>query len=291
MQFRVRSFWDLNNAFIGLIYSLLLSTVFTVALKHLVGGMRPHFLSVCDPDPSLVRSGQGFEQMMFTRDICRGKAKDVNFAVTSFPSGHTASAFAGFGYLFLYLNAKLKVWSNYHPAFWKLALLYAPILGAVLIACSVVVDYNHNWYDAVAGGIIGIVMAFSAYRVVWASIWDFRYNHIPLKRHIHFNYHGSDITSTALSNYTWTRKAGWGPAERGLRSEPEESLYGTAGAAGVGSGQATSPAVFRKDQAGDAPSGSNGPAEASKAPGATGSIGASNKPTGAPNVPTSTSPA
>ena len=26
-------------------------------------------------------------------------------------------------------------------------------------------------------------MAFSAYRMVYASVWDFRFNHIPLTRH------------------------------------------------------------------------------------------------------------
>jgi diacylglycerol diphosphate phosphatase / phosphatidate phosphatase len=44
MQIRVRSFWDVNNAVIGLLYSLITAAVFQVFLKWLIGGLRPHFL-------------------------------------------------------------------------------------------------------------------------------------------------------------------------------------------------------------------------------------------------------
>jgi diacylglycerol diphosphate phosphatase / phosphatidate phosphatase len=44
----------------------------------------------------------------------------------------------------------------------------------VLIAGSMTISEYHHWYDVVAGGIIGTVMAASAYRMVYASIWDFR---------------------------------------------------------------------------------------------------------------------
>jgi hypothetical protein len=41
MQIRVRSFWDVNNAVIGLLYSLITAAVFQVFLKWLIGGLRP----------------------------------------------------------------------------------------------------------------------------------------------------------------------------------------------------------------------------------------------------------
>ena len=44
MQIRIRSFWDVNNAVIGLLYSLITAAVFQVFLKWLIGGLRPHFL-------------------------------------------------------------------------------------------------------------------------------------------------------------------------------------------------------------------------------------------------------
>lgn len=38
MQIRIRSFWDVNNAIIGLLYSLITAAVFQVFIKWLIGG-------------------------------------------------------------------------------------------------------------------------------------------------------------------------------------------------------------------------------------------------------------
>ena len=65
--------------------------------------------------------------------ICTGDINEIDDSLESMPSGHTTAAFAGFVFLYLYLNAKLKVFSNYHPAMWKLIAIYAPLLGACLI--------------------------------------------------------------------------------------------------------------------------------------------------------------
>lgn len=123
MQIRIKSFWDVNNGVLGLLYSLIAAAVFQVFVKWLIGGLRPHFLAVCDPDPSIAAqaegNGNGFAGLMFDRSICRGDRNQINDALESMPSGHSTAAFAGFVYLSLYLNAKLKVWSNFHPSFWK----------------------------------------------------------------------------------------------------------------------------------------------------------------------------
>ena len=168
MQIRIRSFWDVNNAIIGLLYSLIGAAVFQVFVKWLIGGLRPHFLDVCDPDPTIV--GTGFRAIMFDRTVCRGNQNDINDSLESMPSGHSTAAWAGFLYLYFYLNAKLKVFSNHHPSMWKLIALYAPLLGATLITGSLTIDEFHNWYDCLAGAIIGSVFAISAYRMVYASV-------------------------------------------------------------------------------------------------------------------------
>ena len=41
-QIRVRSFWDVNNAVIGLLYALITAAVFQVFIKWLIGGMSSH---------------------------------------------------------------------------------------------------------------------------------------------------------------------------------------------------------------------------------------------------------
>lgn len=210
MQIRIRSFWDLNNAITGLLYSLVNAAVFQVFLKWLIGGLRPHFLTVCQPDVPIVQSqenGTGLRHIMYDRTICTGNRLDINDSLESFPSGHTTAAFGGFVFLYLYLNAKLKVFSNYHPAMWKLIITYAPILGAILVGGALTIDEFHNWWDILAGAIIGTIMAFSSYRMVYASIWDFRFNHIPLNRNVPFMYGAGEAE---LSNAVFTRQVGWG---------------------------------------------------------------------------------
>lgn len=148
MQIRVRSFWDVNNGIIGLLYSLITAAVFQVFIKFLIGGLRPHFLDVCKPDTSLATNSAlnaaGFNQLYYTAEICTGDRKEINDSLESFPSGHSTAAFAGFVYLSLYLNAKLKVFANYHAAMWKMVVIYIPILGAVLIAGALTIDEYHN---------------------------------------------------------------------------------------------------------------------------------------------------
>jgi len=229
MQIRVRSFWDVNNAIIGLLYSLIAAAVFQVFVKWLIGGLRPHFLAVCDPDPALIEAGgNGFRSVMFQRNVCRGDTNDINDSLESMPSGHSTAAWAGFMYLYYYLNAKLKVFSNYHPAMWKLIVTYAPLLGATLITGALTIDEFHNWYDCLAGATIGIVMATSAYRMVYASVWDFRFNHIPLNRHTPFSYGAGEAGAGGFESAVFTRKAGWGEGEA-LGGAPFDAAHGLRG--------------------------------------------------------------
>ncbi|KAL9116092.1 MAG: hypothetical protein Q9227_000461 [Pyrenula ochraceoflavens] len=213
MQIRIRSFWDVNNAIIGLLYSLITAAVFQVFLKWLIGGLRPHFLDVCKPNlpEGGVQHGNGFAQIMYDRRICTGDINQIDDSLESFPSGHSTAAWA--------------VFANYHPAMWKIIAIYAPVLGATLISGALTIDEFHNWYDVVAGAIIGATMATSAYRMVYASIWDFRFNHIPLTRHTAFSYGAAAPGAGGFETAVWTRQGGWGD---------EEALGGAPGDAGHG---------------------------------------------------------
>ncbi|KFA69872.1 hypothetical protein S40285_08982 [Stachybotrys chlorohalonatus IBT 40285] len=211
MQARIRLFWDVNNAAVGLLYCLIAAAVFQVFIKWLIGERRSHFLDVCKPDLSLDNdrgyNRKGFGALYYTREVCTGGEDEINDSLESMPSGHTTAAFAGFIYLYLYLNAKLKVFSNYHPAMWKLIVIYAPVLGAILIGGTLIIDEYHNWYDVLAGAIIGTVMAFSAYRMTYAAVWDWRFNHIPLNRAAPFAFAPGEGD---LAHAVFTRRADWG---------------------------------------------------------------------------------
>ncbi|KAK3380822.1 phosphatidic acid phosphatase type 2/haloperoxidase [Podospora didyma] len=255
-QIRIRSFWDLNNAILGTLYSVIIGTLFQVILKQLIGGFRPYFLDICQPDISRVMGGNnnatglnavGFHNIMYTVDVCTNPDKQaLKNAMTSFPSGHSTAAFAGYVFLFLWMNAKLKVWANYQPSFYWLALLFAPLLVAVLMACALTVDQAHNWYDILAGSTIGTVAAFAAYRVCYASIFDWRYNHIPLARREVFDYDAmGGMVPKNMERAVFVRKLGWGRRRKARRTGGGEKRI-----SGHGMGSARSSATYAPQDTG-----------------------------------------
>lgn len=232
-QIRIRSFWDMNNAILGVLYSVVLGTLFQVIIKQLIGGLRPFFLDVCQPDISRAAAnnntqlnGVGFHQIMYSVDVCTNPDKTaLKNAMTSFPSGHSTAAFAGYVFLFLWMNAKLKVWGNHQISFYWLALLMAPLLGATLMACALTIDQAHNWYDIVVGCAIGTAMAFASYRICYAAIWDWRYNHIPLTRTSAFDYAAAP-SPEHLRYAVFVQKLGWGRSCSGVFTAEKEG-YGS----------------------------------------------------------------
>ncbi|KAG6115236.1 hypothetical protein E4U13_002901 [Claviceps humidiphila] len=221
-QIRIRSAWDASTAIMGTTWALLMGSLFQVLIKQFIGGFRPYFLAVCMPDISLAENGNrsgldgvGFQNIMYTTDICTQPDKfKLQNAVTSFPSGHSTVAFAGFGFLFLWLNGKLKVWADYRPAFWKVALTMLPLLIAAMIACSLTIDAAHNWYDIVAGSVIGTMMAFASYRSHYAAVFDWRFNHVPLQERESFAYDSEE--DYGMAAHTFTRRVRWGTSRRWL---------------------------------------------------------------------------
>jgi diacylglycerol diphosphate phosphatase / phosphatidate phosphatase len=163
------------------------------------------------------------------------------------PSGHSTAAFAGFVYLALYLNAQLKLLSAHNPAYWKMLIFFAPILGAMLIAMSMVMDGFHHWYDVTVGGLIGTACAFVAYRQTFASIWDFRFNHVLLPRTTSL-FMRKPLQGVGALTYGYrpgeamqwpvTREGGWGDEKEVTSGAPFDATALGAPGAAVGSGGA-----------------------------------------------------
>ncbi|KAJ3573199.1 hypothetical protein NP233_g2589 [Leucocoprinus birnbaumii] len=183
-QIRRRSLNDFLTTTMGLLKSLITAAVFQVFVKWLIGGLRPHFLAVCQPNVSQgsTASGNGFASIMYDRSVCTGDKNLIDDSLESMPSGHSTAAWAGLLFLSLYFNAQLKVISAHNPAYWKMILFFAPILGASLISGSLTIDEFHNWYDVLAGAFIGSACALVAFRQTFASTFDFRFNHLLLPR-------------------------------------------------------------------------------------------------------------
>ncbi|KAF3036990.1 hypothetical protein E8E11_003521 [Didymella keratinophila] len=193
----IRDFWETNAAIMGLGHALVTATLFQSFIKWFIGGLRPHFLTVCNPIGPLPPSVLG------------AAGHEVKEAQMSFPSGHSSAAFAGFGFLALYLNGRLKVVGRRRPAtlpiyapsgsgeeekekygylgdgverriqHWKLAVWVLSWLVASLIAASKVRDCWHHPVDVLFGSAVGIVFAHLAYWCVFKSVYDGRVNHVP----------------------------------------------------------------------------------------------------------------
>ncbi|KAI0394959.1 PAP2 superfamily-domain-containing protein [Xylariaceae sp. FL0594] len=193
----LRSFWDLHNGLLGFAYALVLSSAFQATVKALIGGLRPNFYDVCRPDTtSHARgglNGVGPHGDMWTRDVCTNTAKGggaLRNAMQSFPSGHSTTTWAAAVFLALYLNAKLKVFADRHTPGWKLVVVILPLLAGTLLVGTLIVDNTHSWWDVLAGSLIGALVATAAFRTVYAGLFDWRVNHVPLCRNVSFQRRG-----------------------------------------------------------------------------------------------------
>ncbi|OAP55412.1 hypothetical protein AYL99_10385 [Fonsecaea erecta] len=182
-QIFVRSFADFSSATLGLLYSLVTGTCFQVVLKKSIGGLRPHFLSVCNPVVPAGHVGVGYNGMMYrVGDVCTGNPRDINNALQSFPSGHSEIAFAGLGYLSIYLCTHLRIGdvsTARKRGFWRMILVLIPIVFATYISSTLVLGYHHFAHDCLFGAAIGCLTAMLGYRIVFRSLLDARMNWRP----------------------------------------------------------------------------------------------------------------
>uniref|UniRef100_A0A914QP02 Phosphatidic acid phosphatase type 2/haloperoxidase domain-containing protein n=2 Tax=Panagrolaimus TaxID=55784 RepID=A0A914QP02_9BILA len=96
--------------------------------------------------------------------------------------------------------------------------VYTPLLVACLITSSLTIDAFHHWYDCLAGAVIGTINAVGAYRMTYAAIFDWRYNHIPLPRDSDQEHEIPGYGNFGgFEKAVFTRKAGWG-SEKGYGS-------------------------------------------------------------------------
>jgi len=163
--FRRRDVYDLHHAILGLLFSVLLTGVITVAIKDAVGRPRPDFFWRCFPE------GKEVYDKVTGNVICNGAKNVIKEGYKSFPSGHTSLSFSGLGFLALYLSAKIKVFDRRgHVA--KLCIVFLPFLVACFIGISRVDDYWHHWQDVFAGGLLGGVVATFCYLQFFPAPYD-----------------------------------------------------------------------------------------------------------------------
>lgn len=177
-----QDFAQFGSAVLGLGYSMVTGTCFQVILKKTIGGLRPHFLAVCQPVLPQDLAGSGFQNVMYTAEqLCTGDPDRIKNALESFPSGHAQIAFSGFGYLAIWLFCHLRLNSplRRRGSHWKMLLVVAPLLLATYLTSTLVLGYHHHPGDVLFGAFIGWIMAFLGYRTAFRGLWDSRWNTVP----------------------------------------------------------------------------------------------------------------
>lgn len=182
-QLFLRSFADFSAAYLGLQYALATGTLFQLVLKKTIGGLRPHFLAVCKPRLVVPGSGFGYNGIMYrVQDVCTGTRSQIDWGIQSFPSGHSEIAFAGLGYLSIYLFTHLRLCDRSITTafgFWRMVLVLMPILLATYISSTLWLSYHHHAFDCLFGAAIGIMAAILGYRTVYQSLTNGTLNAKP----------------------------------------------------------------------------------------------------------------
>lgn len=153
--------WELNCGILGLLLAEGATFVITQALKNLIGKPRPDFIDRCQPvSGAMDRTPYGLS----TSEICtQTDAAILKDGYRSFPSGHSSTAWAGLFYLSLYLAGKLHV-LDHRGEVWRTFFVLVPVLSAALIAGTRVIDARHHGFDVIVGSLIGLLVAWGAYR-------------------------------------------------------------------------------------------------------------------------------
>jgi len=174
----------------------LTTLLFTEMAKYTIGRLRPHFLTLCQPDygkEGLCKDEYGYDKFVTgdEADICLGleanggttTPKQLHEARLSFLSGHSSFSFYCAVFLMVYLQARL---SNFpytdslccRVMYRTLKILrpfiqFAMITLAFWISLTRISDYFHHPFDVVTGAMVGTVFA-SITLIVCADLFNKR---------------------------------------------------------------------------------------------------------------------
>lgn len=143
---------------LGLLFCLAMTITFIDVAKIIIGNQRPDFIARCIPKP-----GTPQHQLSRVLEVCTNTNMSMVWeGCKSTPSGHSGLSFAGLGFLAIYMHLLIK---NHYASRQPLLKFTPaiPILVAMLIAYSRIIDHKHHWFDVIAGSSIGMLFAAFAY--------------------------------------------------------------------------------------------------------------------------------
>ncbi|KAL8666912.1 MAG: hypothetical protein Q9202_001152 [Teloschistes flavicans] len=153
---------------ISLLTALFLTSLITDIAKNAIGRPRPDLLARCKP----AKGTPQHELVSYT--VCTEKGHHtLHDGWRSFPSGHSSFAFAGLGYLSLFLAGQLHVFCA-RTDLLRVILALVPAICAAMISISRCEDYRHDVYDVTIGSILGMSLAYFSYRRYYPALTDRR---------------------------------------------------------------------------------------------------------------------
>jgi len=173
---------ELYRQFGYFILGALTTLLFTEMAKYTIGRLRPHFLTLCQPDygkEKLCHDTWGYPKFVTENedDICLGLEKNggkttpemLHQARLSFLSGHSSFSFYCATYLVVYLQARLTNFPNTTRhvvrSLYRILKIFKPFLQfgmitlALWISLTRISDYFHHPYDVITGAGVGIAFA------------------------------------------------------------------------------------------------------------------------------------
>jgi len=123
--------------------------------KHWAGGLRPNFITVCEPNPNVTESLTGtYVNESLSRTICTNDASIESR--WSFPSGHASQA----AYTMMLTILALQNTKFPSECVAVQALLQLGAATYCTFVCfSRIADYHHHWWDVLAGALLGAAVA------------------------------------------------------------------------------------------------------------------------------------
>jgi len=163
--------WYLRSLklFLSLAWCLAATLMLTSIIKSTVGSLRPHFVSVCDPD---IECSSYNMSSYIDEYTCRTTNQHrITDARRSFPSGHASFSAATMAFNILYIeyqsqyinyisySGQSSTSANMYKDTLLKPFLEICLIGvAVFIAMSRVLDYYHHLIDVLIGFLLGTVM-------------------------------------------------------------------------------------------------------------------------------------
>ena len=151
-----------------MITGLLCCILVTDVAKYSVGRLRPHFLTLCNPDYNNVcfdeeayysdgeeeLLNEFYQKYVNESDVCDNeKSHLLHEARLSFISGHASFSFYCATFLIMYLRNR-QLWSKITPFIQILLFLLATWISFTRIS-----DYYHHPFDVICGALTGVGFA------------------------------------------------------------------------------------------------------------------------------------